>query len=177
MTNNQHRPFRQEQYVNDVEASVEVRAWLEALAASAVPDRERFPTDPSDIPDDELIKQFPRPEVPRRGPELDRLNNILWLRSLEDWRWAHLVRCFIAINGGWPLPPPITWYPWSQVGEEYEEYLEAERAYREGTGPRPVVATLALRRLLRGFEEDATKRRASGAVGDVQREPGRGLSS
>lgn len=36
MTNNQHRPFRQEQYVNDVEASVEIRAWLEAIASGDV---------------------------------------------------------------------------------------------------------------------------------------------
>ena len=146
----------------NLEASAELRGWLEEAARTTKPDRVRFPVNPADIPDAELIATYPRPEAPRRGTEGDPENwNIPWLRGLEDWRWAQIVRCYIAINGGWPLPPPITWHP-EQRSPKLSEYLRARAAYDRGEGPRPVPSSIALRRLQRDLDEDRALRGESG---------------
>lgn len=138
----------------NLEASARVRSWLEEAARTTKPDRVRFPVNPADIPDAELIATYPRPGAPRRGTEGDPENwNIPWLRGLEDWRWAQIVRCHIAINGGWPLPPPITWHP-EQRAPNIGEFVRAWSAHNRGEGPRPVPSSIALRRLQRDLDED-----------------------
>ena len=137
-------------------ASAEVRGWVEDRARTTVPDRVRFPVTPADISDAELIATYPRPEAPRHGTEGDPENwNIPWVRKLEDWRWAQMARYYIAINGGWPLPPPITWHPEQLAAPgKIAEFLRARDAHNRGEGPLPVPSPVALRRLQLALDAD-----------------------